>query len=742
MATIKEKKAIPAEVEAALTALKYYTQNYDISSDHTVLPELKKALPIIAVKMAKAGENVTVDQLYDHLLKGLEHLKDLAHQYNDRPKPKIRSYKNVVATLKPSPLSLEEQLVDAVTKADLPLIKNLVMQGADIHADQDHALRTAVANGHLEIVKYLHKNGADIHAEQDHALRIAAENGHLDIVKYLHKKPTDINTLLVAVGHGHLKIVKYLYENSADIHAKNDHALGTAVGHGHLEIVKYLHENGADIHAKNDHALVSAATNGHLEIVKYLHENGADIHAYQNHNDINVGQNHTLCEAARKGHLDIVKYLHKNGADIHAGEDYALFPAVQGGNLDIVKYLHENGANIHARAHFLIDASETLEITDYLLRAGCSLKDLSSDKIKQYEQYKLWQKVHPGIEIPDDLLSLNPYYHKHNTYKAAQLMLNEEGYRFCGYSYQIAALFRSEDRILSYLEKWAKQGKQPLHDITHMIQIPQREKFDVKAWGDAILQHGPKLAKFVRWANKVPVPEKSADGRGWSYTKTKEKIAENAFVNGYRNPALASFCLDCGWDDNDFDNALKQIQKYQKKYAANDNAKTKGYIPEIEIDGTEFGKQGYRFYKLPDGDIRGLLLGEFTNCCQHLASQGANCAKHGFLSEHGGFYVVADNENDQIVAQSWVWRGKKGEIVFDSLESLSGHFNTSQWQSLISKFAESAARDKKAAITAVHIGGGGATPKLLFKKTTNLAKPLDYKGYRDSKETQYQLELT
>jgi ankyrin repeat protein len=63
-----------------------------------------------------------------------------------------------------------------------------VESGADIHANNDYALRWASAKGRLEIVKYLVEAGTDIHANNDEALRSASENGRLEIVKYLKRK--------------------------------------------------------------------------------------------------------------------------------------------------------------------------------------------------------------------------------------------------------------------------------------------------------------------------------------------------------------------------------------------------------------------------------------------------------------------------------------------------------------------------------------------------------------------------
>ncbi|MNY42078.1 Ankyrin repeat protein [compost metagenome] len=76
--------------------------------------------------------------------------------------------------------------------------------------------------GHLEVVKFLLEQGADIHAESNKALRFAAIEGCLDVVKYL-------------------------VEQGADIHAQNEGALQTAAQRGHIEVVKCLVEQGAPI---------------------------------------------------------------------------------------------------------------------------------------------------------------------------------------------------------------------------------------------------------------------------------------------------------------------------------------------------------------------------------------------------------------------------------------------------------------------------------------------------------------
>jgi hypothetical protein len=68
---------------------------------------------------------------------------------------------------------------------NLKVFKRLVKEGANIHANDDYALRCASANGHLGVVKFLVSKGANIHADDDCALRCASENGHLSVVKFL-----------------------------------------------------------------------------------------------------------------------------------------------------------------------------------------------------------------------------------------------------------------------------------------------------------------------------------------------------------------------------------------------------------------------------------------------------------------------------------------------------------------------------------------------------------------------------
>jgi hypothetical protein len=74
----------------------------------------------------------------------------------------------------------------------LPLLEAMelaLQHGANVHADNDYALRWASDKGHLPVVQFLVQHGANVHADNDYALRWASRNGHLPVVQFLQSLP-------------------------------------------------------------------------------------------------------------------------------------------------------------------------------------------------------------------------------------------------------------------------------------------------------------------------------------------------------------------------------------------------------------------------------------------------------------------------------------------------------------------------------------------------------------------------
>jgi ankyrin repeat protein len=128
---------------------------------------------------------------------------------------KGKSDEEILSSLESGDLDPDYLLSKSITKSFLPGVKKALENGADVHANNDSALRYASENGHLSTVDLLLKNGADVHVYHDYPLRWASVRGHLDIVELLFKNGADVHaidayTLWWASQNGHLDVVKLL----------------------------------------------------------------------------------------------------------------------------------------------------------------------------------------------------------------------------------------------------------------------------------------------------------------------------------------------------------------------------------------------------------------------------------------------------------------------------------------------------------------------------------------------------
>lgn len=366
------------------------------------------------------------------------------------------------------------------------------------------------------------------------------------------------------------------------------------------------------------------------------------------------------------------------------------------------------------------------------IKHGADLNQLDTEKQAAYRQYQdrcaLWEKA-TGAPPPPFIADLDPTDFKPALYADLRDILRGEEYTgeiANVMAFNTAVFFQTSENLLRYIQKWAKaDSKQPLHDITQMIKLPAglstRSRRD---WASAVLAQGPEMAKLVKFADRLPSPAKSADGTGWSLTATRAACAQFAYERANENIDLARLCMKYNVDENDFNKSLTILQSRPE------TANT--HIPDLRIDGAAFDMPDHRLYRLAPGDIRGLFLGDLTDCCQSIGGHGTACAEHGFTSPDGGFYVIESAKGD-IVGQSWVWRGDKGELCLDSLEALGERISDGAWLKAVKAIGDELARRADHDVTALHIGIGGKTPDTLAKKfNLKSATPRDYNGYRDS----------
>ena len=224
------------------------------------------------------------------------------------------------------------------------VVELLLQKGADINAranDGNTALKSAALEGNAEVVKLLLEKGADINATTQHgntALRTAAFEGNVDVVKILMERGVDANgtgqvfgPLMAASLKGHFPIVELLLDKGADVNA-TDSQLFTALSYASMEsfsdVVKLLVARGADVNVRNDDGetpLTLAMNNLGREspldtTITVPTENSSDTNAMTELVDIPVVD---LIESTRKSRyreqiLEIVKILLAQGADINS----------------------------------------------------------------------------------------------------------------------------------------------------------------------------------------------------------------------------------------------------------------------------------------------------------------------------------------------------------------------------------------------------------------------------------------
>ena len=91
---------------------------------------------------------------------------------------------------------------------------------------------------------------------------------------------------------------------------------------------------------------------------------------------------------------------------------------------------------------------------------------------------------------------------------------------------------------------------------------------------------------------------------------------------------------------------------------------------------------------LPRSDARGVFVGHYTECCQHL--EGAKWAtRHGQSSPYGCFWVV--EKHGEIVAQAWAWEGRDGRVCFDNIEACRGFRKDKAIENLLAETARAIA---------------------------------------------------
>jgi hypothetical protein len=435
--------------------------------------------------------------------------------------------------------------------------------------------------------------------------------------------------------------------------------------------------------------------------------------------------------AAGNDHTELLEFLLNNGADDAGLKNQALVWTAYAGHTNTIDRLVKHGADITTEALEAALENKHYETAHYFIKHGTATDSLPKEDKASLEKTEKWVAI-AGTPPPTDCLQYPPALFKKKTtqdcYQSLNKILKREGLwtqQAAELAFPAAILFQTEDRALKYLEKWGGAGKQPLHDVLHMIKLPPAEKnqnLDFEAWAGACLQHGPKMARLVKFGHLLPRPHRSWDMTNWQYRETLRSICLSAYTFSRKDRPLSGLFLTYAKEEKAFDDALEIVsQTYQPSK-----------IPDISFTLPN----GLTYRKLADNDYKGLVLGEMTSCCQSIGSIGERPARHGYTSENGGFYVVEDRKG-KIIGQSWAWLSTDQDLVLDSLESQKNRLTDDDWKNIIDHLGQQV-KTKAPEINGLYIGTGGNTPALPFNTVAG-GTPKDYDGYRDSRKGQYQV---
>lgn len=212
--------------------------------------------------------------------------------------------------------------------------------------------------------------------------------------------------------------------------------------------------------------------------------------------------------------------------------------------------------------------------------------------------------------------------------------------------FNLCAVFGSEGEVRRFVKDWSAKG---IHDAGQFA-LP-RNAWTPPAWA-GFCRKFPEALRYAQQFGNV----ETTGIMPKSLAELRDIAGRFVYDNSFGVEELSTLCNSFGLDQSSFE-AYKRLTATEK--------------PAESCPGVELLLGEYRFFKLAHNDVRGPLLGLFTDCCQHLDGAGASCARHGWQDTTSAFYAV--EYKGHIIAQSWAWRSKKGDLVFDSVEGLGGY---------------------------------------------------------------------
>lgn len=206
-----------------------------------------------------------------------------SEEYDDRLtgwQEEYRDLKAISLLKKDRDLPIDIYALLLSVELDKPnVIKHLIIEGVDIHYDDDLALRLAVMNENIEILRLIiDESETDIIGK----IKILYNEEKTQIIEYLLKSGIAVNltkdeSVILLAKKGNPKMIdKIVKEDKNALLRCGKQALKVAIANGHLDVIKTLASYGIE---PDESAVLEAAKTGNLKAIKLLYKKGMNLHA-------------------------------------------------------------------------------------------------------------------------------------------------------------------------------------------------------------------------------------------------------------------------------------------------------------------------------------------------------------------------------------------------------------------------------------------------------------------------------
>lgn len=326
-----------------------------------------------------------------------------------------------------------------------------------------------------------------------------------------------------------------------------------------------------------------------------------------------------------------------------------------------------------------IDFQALLSQKPYPKGEVISLKKLSMDEFWNKRE-EAWKKIHNFAPKAKEVLALNPQFWDRKAfvdsleyhYKTKNIAeLNEKDKEQFLSSYKI---FGSNIAFINNFLKERKTLENGKISMAKNIELYDKQNGPSKAFGRIVsesrkgLELGLTVENYIDVLTTLTLFQSAEDE-----INNKDRLTLKDIETLYEGAEFARKLYIKG-DIKNLEKMDYKLMSTLNKYNLNEHDKQKVIELfnatchlETEVPLAEGTNDGYTWEMIPKSDIRGLIAGNATNCCQRIGGVGSTCVTYGATKKNSAFFIIS--KNNRIVAQSWVWM-KKDQLTFDNIETL------------------------------------------------------------------------